>query len=116
MARNMPITLSVYLTPEFRPVWEVLDSIATRERIGMSTLIKRATTEWAHEHGLDPSYVLEQDKELSIRTSVGSKPPCRFRMMLKPNLILCKAEHKNGEQKDLSSCVDCELYKKDPLR
>lgn len=103
--------IGVYVSPDFHVVWEVLDAIAAQERIGMSTLIKRALTEWATTHGLDPELVQEKDQDTEIRREVAKKVPCRFRLLTSPISIVCKAHAKGGElgaQKPLASCIDCE--------
>ena len=117
MARDMPFNINVYLSPEFRPIYELLDGIAARDRIPMSTLVKKALTEWTVEHGdLDPSYVIKKSHDDGARSEVGKKAPCRFRLMTSPTTIVCKARAPTREQKPLSACIDCEDYQHDPLR
>ena len=109
VAKRMPPSMiGVYVSPDFHVVWEVLDAIAARDRIGMSTLVKRALTEWATDHGLDPDYVMKKDQDSEIRREVTKKMPCRFRLMTSPTTIVCKAGSLGGEQKPLASCIDCE--------
>ena len=103
--------VGIYISPDFEPVWEVLDGLAARDRVRVSTLMKRALTEWAETHGLDPEYVMSKDQDAEIRQEVTKKVRCRFRLMTSPTTIVCKAGAKGGElgeQKPLASCIDCE--------
>lgn len=107
---DMPSILSVYLTPDFRPIWEVLEAMMERDHVNRSTFVKRALAEWAVEHAsLDPSYVVKVDAEQQMRTQIGAKPPCRWRLMTSPSSLVCKVDGLQ-EQKGLGACLDCEGY------
>lgn len=106
----MPNMVAIYLSPDFRPIYELLDEIAYRDRTPMSTLMKRALTQWAVDHAeLDPAYVIKKDADQEMRTQIGSKSPCRFRMMTSPSSLVCKADGRK-EQKGIGACLDCEDY------
>ena len=105
----MPHVISVYLSPEFRPVYELLDMIAWTKRIPMSTLVKNCLIEWSVEHGdLEPGDLIQKAKEEKVRLEIGIKGPCIYRMLTSATTIICKAHVIDGEQKALSACVDCE--------